>query len=102
MIMGKKKKDDLEEYKDITVANMNVEGMPWYTKKPEDIESSGASSGRKEILTPKETGKLIANALVAALLIGGVFFYFVFIYGSKCSIDRKLDFWFSLIAFLSW
>ena len=36
-----KKKDDLEEYKDITVADMNVEGMPWYRtkkqKKQDDV-----------------------------------------------------------------
>lgn len=82
--MGKKKKDDLEEYKDITVANMNVEGMPWYTKGPEDVESSGASSEQKEILTPRETGKLIANALVAALLIGGVFLFAMFLFLLFC------------------
>ncbi len=84
MIMGKKKKDDLEQYKDITVANMNVEGMPWYTKKPEDIESSGASSEQKEILSPKETRRLIANALVAALLIGGVFLFAIFLFLLFC------------------
>ena len=31
----KKKSDELEEYEDVTVADMNVEGMPWY-KDPEE------------------------------------------------------------------
>lgn len=31
----KKKSEELEEYRDVTVADMNVEGMPWY-KNPEE------------------------------------------------------------------
>ena len=91
--MGKKKKDDLKQYEDITVANMNVEGMPWYIKKPEDHISSGTSSvyteyfessENKETLTPKETWQLIANAVFAALLIGGVFLFAIFLFLLFC------------------
>lgn len=83
--MSKKKKDDLEQYKDITVADMNVEGMPWYTKRPKDSDLSfGTSSAPEETLTPKETRRLIANALVAALLIGGVFLLAIFLFLLFC------------------
>lgn len=69
-----KKKDDLEQYKDISVANMNVEGMPWYTKNPvtttQDKEVGMQQTEEKEPLSAGETTKLMATALVAALFIG--------------------------------
>lgn len=94
--MGKKKKDDLKQYEDITVASMNVEGMPWYIKEPEDRGSSGTSSanasdhnsssgsGNKETLTPKETRHFIANAVIAALLVGGIFLFAIFLFLLFC------------------
>jgi hypothetical protein len=92
------KRDELKQYEDITVANMNIEGMPWYVKKPEDLRSSGASaanSGKaadsglsqvtdKEILTPKETRQLIINSVLAALFIGGVFLFAIFLFLLFC------------------
>lgn len=50
-----------------TIANMNVDGMPWYVKKNPD---------QKDNTTPptKEELKIWKNAaLKAALLIGGIF-----------------------------
>lgn len=79
--MRKNRKDDLERYKDITVADMNVEGMPWYGKKPEEERgtSSGDASGQKEPIGLRETFKLIGSSLIMVLLIGGVFFLFFFL-----------------------
>lgn len=83
--MSKKKKDDLEQYKDITVANMNVEGMPWYDKrKPEDVMSSGISDAPEEKLTPKETRLLIFHAVAASLLVGGIFLFAIFLFLLFC------------------
>ncbi|WMC94265.1 hypothetical protein [Kineothrix sp. MB12-C1] len=87
--MSKKKKDDLEQYENITVANMNVEGMPWYTKDAGERMTSGkpeesADSPAREELTPKETRHLIANAVVAALLVGGVFLLAIFLFLLFC------------------
>lgn len=100
--MGKKRKDEkkeeLKQYEDITVANMNIEGMPWYVKKPEDLRPSGATSANsgkgsdagasrlanEEMLTPKETRRLIVNSVLAALFIGGVFLFAIFLFLLFC------------------
>ena len=84
--MGKKK--DLPEWDDgRTIANMNAEGMPWYT--PGDGKAAGrsvtddAGSGdsadshrfekdKPELLTGKESLFFTAGALKAALLVVGV------------------------------
>lgn len=83
--MSRKKKDDLEQYKDITVASMNVEGMPWYDKrKPEDTVSSGVSGAPEEKLTPKETRWLIFHAVAASLFVGGIFLFAIFLFLLFC------------------
>ncbi len=100
--MGKKsrdeKKEELKQYEDITVANMNIDGMPWYVKKPEDLRPSGDSSANsgqvsdsgasqfanEEILSPKETRRLIVNSVLAALFIGGVFLFAIFLFLLFC------------------
>lgn len=69
----------MEQYKDVTVADMNVEGMPWYGKKPEGGTPSGDSSVPKEPLSLRETWKLIGSSLLMVLLIGAVFFFFFFL-----------------------
>lgn len=85
--MKKKKKDDLEQYRDVRVANMNVEGMPWYDKNQPGKPSSAltespdeAVTGRKETtledsepLSKKETGRLILTSMLAAMLVAGIF-----------------------------
>ena len=65
-----KKKKDIDEYADYTVANMNVEGMPWY-KSPESKKRA------KEInslnLSKSERRAMIKGAFAAmlpAFLIG--------------------------------
>lgn len=71
---NQKKRDDLDKYKDVTVANMNVEGMPWY-RSPEEQKDCEDMKGVS--LTKKECRAIIRGAFKAmlpAFLIGlGVF-----------------------------
>lgn len=70
----KKKKDNFDEYKDVTVADMNVEGMPWY-EAPEKKEKS--KKLKEQSITKSEQRAMIKGAYAAfmpAFLIGlGVF-----------------------------
>lgn len=88
----KKKKDDFED-DGRTIANMNIEGMPWFTgmrdvgKLPSDKNSraSGLPAGNEErekktdgagdmpAIGAKETRALLRGVLLATLLIGAVF-----------------------------
>lgn len=73
--MRKKKKDDwVDDGK--TIANMNVDGMPWYN--PEKKEKKDEE---KIVLTPKEKRTFIwatiRSALLIALIFAGVFFLFI-------------------------
>ena len=64
------RKQNIEKlYEDeIVVANMNVEGMPWYTPPREKgAADEGAPPSRRETL------RMVASALKAALLVGGAF-----------------------------
>lgn len=74
-----KKKQREEEYEDDghVIANMNVEGMPWY-RKEEKRHSKGKSDTR---YTKDETWFIILGTLKAALLIAGAFLgaFFLFI-----------------------
>lgn len=74
-----KKKQHEEEYEDDghVIANMNVEGMPWY-RKEEKRHSKGKRDTR---YTKDETWFIILGTLKAALLIAGAFLgaFFLFI-----------------------
>lgn len=88
--MGKKRKEK-EELPDITVANMDLEGMPWSQSKPgqmlfgrngqgghrekesASMEQPAAMEHREKEFTPKERREMAWIALKAGLLIGGVF-----------------------------
>lgn len=52
-----------------TIANMNVEGMPWYVKR----NPPTPDSDEKIELSREETISLMGGVLKAALLIGLVF-----------------------------
>lgn len=74
--MRKNKKDEwVDDGK--TIANMNVDGMPWYN--PEKREKS--KDEEKINLTPKEKRAFIwatiRSALFIALIFAGVFFLFI-------------------------
>lgn len=83
---GKNKKEDLEQYHNITVADMNIEGMPWYRKKTETDHVTDLSSGEKAPIewSPKETRRFILYSVGAALLVGGVFFLGLFLFLLFC------------------
>ncbi len=64
-----KKKPRFEDLDDgRPIANMNVEGMPWYAREEDaDGQESPPPLGRRE------TRRFIANALLATLAVAGVF-----------------------------
>ena len=69
--MGKRQKDELPDY---TVANMDVDGMPWNTgRKKFSVQEQELDTEEKEPLTKAETKAVIWLSLKAALVIGGVF-----------------------------
>ena len=59
-----------------TIANMNVDGMPWYEPARQDPENT-----EKIQLTREEQRWMIGGALKAALLVASVFgiAYFLFL-----------------------
>ncbi len=59
-----------EEYEDLVIAPMNVEGMPWYRKEqPWDDQDSN----KKHDYSKKETFFIIMGTLKAALMIAFAF-----------------------------
>ena len=56
-----------------TIANMNVEGMPWYNPKRDEIPETSKIKGKGEELTAKETLAVMGGVLKAALLVALVF-----------------------------
>ncbi len=65
------------------VANMNVEGMPWYTKEVDEDERLRRLM--EPTLTRKETRHLIFNAMLAALSVGFVFLFGLFLFILFCT-----------------
>ena len=66
-----------------TIANMNVEGMPWYVKGDEEREK-GAASASHEQMTPEEVRLYRFAALKAALLVALVFGIVFFLFIAFC------------------
>ena len=60
----KENKDELEDYKDVTVAEMNVDGMRWY-KSEEDKEKR--KNVNKMKITKGERRAMIKGAFIAML-----------------------------------
>lgn len=60
-----------------TIANMNVEGMPWYNPTLSDAFSKNAETPDvvkvSDDLTLKEKMAMTKGVLLAGLLVGGVF-----------------------------
>lgn len=65
----KKDRPEIEEDDGHVIANMNVEGMPWYQKKAKDAKPQKPALD----LTPEETRAAIRGMLKAAMLIAGAF-----------------------------
>lgn len=57
------------------IANMNVDGMPWYQRSQRRIEKTSVARPHSDFsdLTREETREIIRGALKASLLIAGVF-----------------------------
>ena len=77
--MIKKKKEEPPDY---TVANMDIEGMPWNTRGPR--LSVPGDTPEKEPLTKEETRGMIWLALKAALAVGTVFAIAAFLFILFC------------------
>lgn len=54
-----------------TIANMNVDGMPWYNPQKEDYAPSDKI--KKEPPSAMETLSIMKGVTLAALLVAGVF-----------------------------
>jgi len=53
------------------IANMNVDGMPWYTG--DDRRNKGGAESDTNDLTKSETRAIIAGTVKAGLLVAGAF-----------------------------
>lgn len=74
----RKKEKELPDWDDgRTIANMNVDGMPWYLgeakRKREEEAASASSPDTHEPLTRGEQRALLRGVLGATLLVGAVF-----------------------------
>ena len=72
--MKKKKPEFVDDGR--TIANMNVDGMPWYNPAGSETSESTESSGIVRVeddLTLKEKAAMTKGVLLAGLLVGGVF-----------------------------
>ena len=59
-----------------TIANMNIDGMPWYNPAKGETSENAKSSDVvkvKDDLTLKEKVAMTKGVLLAGLLVGGVF-----------------------------
>lgn len=66
-----------------TIANMNVEGMPWYNPSRDRAEK-GAGQDFTD-LTPSEKRAMMRGILAAALLIGAIFVGGAFLFILFCT-----------------
>ncbi len=69
----KRNKDKKEKFVDDgrTIANMNVDGMPWYN--PSKDAGGNRSAQDFSDLTKKEKRAMMGGILAAALLVGAIF-----------------------------
>ncbi len=68
--MGKKRRDEVYEDDGRTIANMNVDGMPWYHRSQADRPEASAP---REPMTKEEQRMYTWAAIKAGLLIVLVF-----------------------------
>lgn len=70
--MGKKKQKKFVD-DGRTIANMNVEGMPWYSPSTNQQNSVLGQDGKPVELTRKEKAAMMKGVLSAALLVALIF-----------------------------
>lgn len=78
MAKGKKTYEDDDGR---VIANMNVDGMPWYMR---ETRKKQASDSDFSDLSRKETRELVKGAIKAGLLIGSVFLVACFLFILFC------------------
>ena len=69
--MKKKREEFVDDGR--TIANMNVDGMPWYDEKTEEVKRMNASKSELPELDREGKMALLWGVIGAALLIGAVF-----------------------------
>ena len=67
-----------------TVADMNVDGMPWYDGKTEEIKKMSGSDSKLPELDRQGNLALMWGVISAALLIGAVFATAMFLFILFC------------------
>ncbi len=80
--MKKKREEFVDDGR--TIANMNVEGMPWYDKKTEEIKKMNASESDLPELDREGKSALLWGVIGAALLIAAVFAGAMFLFILFC------------------
>lgn len=75
--MAKREKKAVPEDDGRTIVNMNVEGMPWYVKKPEQTEDGGPHYQMTKEEQRIYTWAAIKAGLGVALIFGVVFGLFI-------------------------
>lgn len=80
--MSRKIQYDVENEDEIVIANMNVEGMPWYQKDRKNIPVTNIPH---DVPTNKETFMIILGSLKAALIIAGVFSVMLVLFTLFCT-----------------
>ena len=68
---GKRKLHDDDDGR--VIANMNVDGMPWYQRSERQMWGRSKHSSDFSDLTKEETREIVKGALKASLLIAGIF-----------------------------
>ncbi len=81
MAKNKKKPSFVDDGR--TIANMNVEGMPWYSEQKNKPENKGENDFTD--LTFKEKRAMMRGILGAALLIAALFLLVFFLFILFCS-----------------
>lgn len=81
----KRNKEKKEKFVDDgrTIANMNVEGMPWYNPSKDIVKSKSAQEFGD--LTAKEKRAMMRGILGAALLVGAIFIGGAFLFILFCT-----------------
>ena len=66
------------------IANMNVDGMPWYMRDTKVKATKEGSGSDFSDLTKGETREIVKGAVKAGLLIGGIFILACFLFILFC------------------
>ncbi|CRZ35135.1 hypothetical protein DFR55_1042 [Herbinix hemicellulosilytica] len=83
----RKRNTDIPDNEDdnLVVANMNVEGMPWYRGgKPLNINEENGDRPPLPELSKKDLRRITLSATLGGLLVGLVFIFILFLFIMFC------------------